>query len=219
MGDQKTGKELCMMCTLSKQDMKALQIEVKDLSKSFGEVQVISHFSYTFKRGIYVISSPSGAGKTTLLRIVCGLDEQDSGEVIISPHTRVVMMFQEDRLLENLSVMANILLARPERSGSMLQTLKNQIIAALDAVDLMGFQDRPVNELSGGQKRRVALLRTLFTKADVLLFDEPLKGLDKALKDKVISVIKPYLTSKIVIWVTHTPEEAKLLDSAHYVQF
>lgn len=208
-----------MMYTLPKQNMKTLQLKVKDLSKSFGEIQVISHFSYTFKQGIYVISSPSGAGKTTLLRILCGLDKQDSGEVVISSHARVVMMFQEDRLLENLSVMANILLARPACSGSTLQTLKNQIIAALDAVDLTGFQDRLVNELSGGQKRRVALLRTLFAEADVLLFDEPLKGLDKALKDRVISAIKPYLTSKIVIWITHTPEEAKLLDGAYYVQF
>lgn len=122
-------------------------------------------------------------------------------------------MFQEDRLLENLSVMANIALAVQEQSLEQKQALQKCIKEALCDVDLEGTESKPVHELSGGQKRRVALLRALFADADILLFDEPLKGLDEVLKQQVIAFVKPLIESKIVIWVTHTPDEVKLLGS------
>ena len=162
---------------------------------------------------MYVLSEPSGAGKTTLLRILCGLEMADSGIVHKSPYAKTVMMFQEDRLLENLSVMANIMLAIQACSKEQKQALRVRIKEALCRVGLEGTENKLVNELSGGQKRRVALLRTLFANADILLFDEPLKGLDEALKQQVIAFIKPFIESKVVIWVTHTPEEIKLLGS------
>ena len=162
---------------------------------------------------MYVLSEPSGAGKTTLLRILCGLEVADSGTVLKSPDAKTVMMFQEDRLLENLSVMANIMLAIQLHSKEQKQSARERIKEALCEVGLEGTENKPVSELSGGQKRRVALLRTLFADADILLFDEPLKGLDEALKQQVIAFIKPFIELKVVIWVTHTPEEVKLLGS------
>ena len=191
----------------------ALKLEVKNLSKSFDDNVVLRDFSYTFTSGVYVLSEPSGAGKTTLLRILCGLEVSDSGRVLKSPHAKTVMMFQEDRLLENLSVMANIALAVQEQSLEQKQALQKCIKEALCDVDLEGTESKPVHELSGGQKRRVALLRALFADADILLFDEPLKGLDEVLKQQVIAFVKPLIESKIVIWVTHTPDEVKLLGS------
>lgn len=191
----------------------ALKLEVKNLSKSFDDNVVVRDFSYTFTSGVYVLSEPSGAGKTTLLRILCGLEVSDSGIVLKSPHAKTVMMFQEDRLLENLSVMANIALAVQVQSFEQKQTLQNRIKEALCSVSLEGIESKPVHELSGGQKRRVALLRALFADADILLFDEPLKGLDEVLKQQVIAFVKPLIESKIVIWVTHTPDEVKLLGS------
>ena len=188
-------------------------LEVKNITKSFGNTVVLDDFSYKFERGVYVLSEPSGAGKTTLLRILCGLEVSDSGIVLKSPHAKTVMMFQEDRLLENLSVMANIALAAQEQSLDQKQALQKCIKEALCDVDLEGTESKPVHELSGGQKRRVALLRTLFADADILLFDEPLKGLDEALKQQVVAFVKPLIESKIVIWVTHTPDEVKLLGS------
>ncbi len=190
-----------------------LKLEVKNLSKSFDDNVVVRDFSYTFTSGVYVLSEPSGAGKTTLLRILCGLEVSDSGIVLKSPHAKTVMMFQEDRLLENLSVMANIALAAQEQSLEQKQALQKCIKEALCDVDLEGTESKLVHELSGGQKRRVALLRTLFADADILLFDEPLKGLDEALKQQVVAFVKPLIESKIVIWVTHTPDEVKLLGS------
>ena len=187
-------------------------LEVKNITKSFGTV-VLNDFSYKFDRGVYVLSEPSGAGKTTLLRILCGLEVADSGTVSKSPQAKTVMMFQEDRLLENLSVRANIMLAIQAHSQEQKQNARERITEALCAVGLEGTENKPVFELSGGQKRRVALLRTLFAGADILLFDEPLKGLDEALKQQVIGFVKPFVESKVVIWVTHTPEEVKLLGS------
>lgn len=188
-------------------------LEVKNITKSFGNTVVLNDFSYKFDRGVYVLSEPSGAGKTTLLRILCGLEAADSGTVSKSPQAKTVMMFQEDRLLENLSVRANIMLAIQARSQEQKQKARERITEALCAVGLEGTENKPVSELSGGQKRRVALLRTLFADADILLFDEPLKGLDEALKQQVIGFVKPFIESKVVIWVTHTPEEVKLLGS------
>lgn len=188
-------------------------LEAKNLYKSFDGTVVLNDFSYKFDRGVYVLSEPSGAGKTTLLRILCGLEVADSGTVSKSPQAKTVMMFQEDRLLENLSVRANIMLAIQARSQEQKQKARERITEALCAVGLEGTKNKPVSELSGGQMRRVALLRTLFADADILLFDEPLKGLDEALKQQVIGFVKPFVESKIVIWVTHTPEEVKLLGS------
>ena len=188
-------------------------LEVKNITKSFGNAVVLDDFSYKFERGVYVLSEPSGAGKTTLLRILCGLEVADLGTVSKSPQAKTVMMFQEDRLLENLSVRANIMLAIQAHSQEQKQNARERITEALCAVGLEGTENKQVNELSGGQKRRVALLRTLFADADILLFDEPLKGLDEALKQQVIAFVKPFVESKVVIWVTHTPEEVKLLGS------
>ena len=214
MGSCKVRKELLMnMNTTNYAHTSGHLLEVKNITKSFGNTVVLNDFSYKFDRGVYVLSEPSGAGKTTLLRILCGLEVADSGTVSKSPQAKTVMMFQEDRLLENLSVRANIMLATQAHSQKQKQNARERITEALCAVGLEGTENKPVSELSGGQKRRVALLRTLFANADILLFDEPLKGLDEALKQQVIAFVKPFVESKVVIWVTHTPEEVKLLGS------
>lgn len=214
MGSCKVRKELLMnMNTTNYAHTSGHLLEVKNITKSFGNTVVLNDFSYKFDRGVYVLSEPSGAGKTTLLRILCGLEVADSGTVSKSPQAKTVMMFQEDRLLENLSVRANIMLAIQAHSQKQKQNARERITEALCAVGLEGTENKPVSELSGGQKRRVALLRTLFANADILLFDEPLKGLDEALKQQVIAFVKPFVESKVVIWVTHTPEEVKLLGS------
>ena len=214
MGSRKVRKELLMSENTTNYAHTTEQLlEVKNITKSFDDTVVLNDFSYKFDRGVYVLSEPSGAGKTTLLRILCGLEVADSGTVSKSPQAKTVMMFQEDRLLENLSVRANIMLAIQAHSQKQKQNARERITEALCAVGLEGTENKPVSELSGGQKRRVALLRTLFADADILLFDEPLKGLDETLKQQVIGFVKPFVESKIVIWVTHTPEEVKLLGS------
>ena len=219
MGCYKVRKELFMREKITNSvNMTRPQLEVKNISKSFGDTVVLDDFSYKFDRGVYVLSEPSGAGKTTLLRILCGVEMADSGTVYKSPYAKTVMMFQEDRLLENLSVMANIMLAIQACSKEQKQILRVRIKEALCGVGLEGTENKLVNELSGGQKRRVALLRALFANADILLFDEPLKGLDEVLKQQVIAFIKPFIESKVVIWVTHTPEEIKLLGSYTVLQ-
>ena len=144
-------------------------LEVKNITKSFGNTVVLDDFSYKFERGVYVLSEPSGAGKTTLLRILCGLEVADSGTVLKSPDTKTVMMFQEDRLLENLSVMANIMLSIQLHSKEQKLSARKRIKEALCEVGLEGTENKPVSELSGGQNTRLALAKMLLEKPNLLV--------------------------------------------------
>jgi len=153
-------------------------LEVKNITKSFGNTVVLDDFSYKFERGVYVLSEPSGAGKTTLLRILCGLEVADSGTVLKSPDAKTVMMFQEDRLLENLSVMANIMLAIQLHPKEQKQSARERIKEALCGVGLEGTENKPVSELSGGQNTRLALAKMLLEKPNLLVLDEPTNHLD-----------------------------------------
>ena len=129
MGSRKVRKELLMSGKITT-SMNAAEylLEVKNITKSFGNTVVLNDFSYKFDRGVYVLSEPSGAGKTTLLRILCGLEVADSGIVCTSPQAKTVMMFQEDRLLENLSVRANIMLAIQARSQEQKQNARKTLV-------------------------------------------------------------------------------------------
>ena len=206
MGCCKVRKELLMsLNTTNYTHTSGFLLEVKNITKLFGNMIVLDDFSYKFERGVYILSEPSGAGKTTLLRILCGLEVADSGTVLKSPDAKTVMMFQEDRLLENLSVMANIMLVLQLHSQEQKQSARERIKEALCGVGMEGTENKPISELSGGQNTRLALAK--------MLLDEPLKGLDEALKQQIIAFVKPFIESKVVIWVTHTPEEVKLLGS------
>ena len=113
------------------------------------------------------------------------------------------VVFQEDRLLDELSVCTNIMLPTPGLT-------KEVILEAMDEVDLTCSCNKKVCELSGGMKRRIALLRALLATYDVLILDEPFKGLDKDLKYKVISYIKKMTAHKTVILITHELEDISL---------
>ncbi|MDR2296399.1 MAG: ATP-binding cassette domain-containing protein, partial [Clostridiales Family XIII bacterium] len=122
--------------------------------------------------GIYCIMGPSGCGKTTLLHILLGICAPDSGVRSCARGISFAPVFQEDRLCENLSVGGNIRLAA--RAALPAHTLHD----ALSAVGMGAVASSPVHTLSGGMKRRVALLRALLSGGGVLVFDEAFKGLD-----------------------------------------
>lgn len=123
---------------------------------------------------------------------------------------RLAAVFQEDRLCDGLTATANIRLPHAHLRGADLDAFLDRSHDALAAVGLpeAAADPRPVRELSGGQRRRVAILRALLADADVLFFDEPLRGMDAATIDALMAYALPLLAGKTVFWVTHAPSEA-----------
>ena len=134
-----------------------------------------------------------------------GLMKPDSGEVIFDGGKRISAVFQEDRLCENLTVSANIRLAAGK------ECTKEQVSRELVNVGLNGYENKPAGTLSGGMKRRVALVRALLSDYDVLFLDEPFKGLDVETKDIVIEWCRQKTVGKTVIFVTHERLECERL--------
>lgn len=193
------------------------QIIISHLSKAYGENKVFSDFSAVFERGkTTCIMAPSGAGKTTLLRILTGLETADAGRIEGMDGLKKSMVFQEDRLCENLSVSANIRLVRQKKTWGRDQKEKKEIQEALEAVGLAENGDQQVRELSGGMKRRVALLRALYSDWDILFLDEPFKGLDEETKTQVMCYTKEKCRGKTVIFVTHERSEAEEMGDILY---
>lgn len=177
-------------------------LEAVDLCKSFEGKTVIDHLSFKLKAGgHYCLMGPSGCGKTTLLNLLLGLIKPDSGRV----HThgaRFSAVFQEDRLLEQMTARDNVALVSRASDEEIISLLKN-----------LGIDDeslpQPVSTYSGGMKRRVALCRALLADFDVLFLDEPYKGLDDETRARVMDLVDDYTKGKTVVLVTHDHEEAE----------
>lgn len=181
------------------------EIVLRNLSKSYGENLVISDLNLNIKFGVTTcLMGPSGCGKTTLLRLIAGLEIPDSGE-IMSEARKISYVFQEDRLSEDFSVISNIRFVVGKTMNS--EDVRN----LLNEFELGDVIDKPVRELSGGMKRRVAIARALSATYDLLILDEPLKGLDEKLKQHVMEVIKNHTKGKTVIYVTHDSSEADVM--------
>lgn len=180
-----------------------MAIKIENLSKSYDGRQVFENLNMELTEGqITCIMAPSGKGKTTLLRILIGLEQADRGKVAGIEGKDISVVFQEDRLCENLNVLSNIRLVQKE---------KTEIREGLEAVGLLDCCHQPVRELSGGMKRRVAILRALYAKWDILFLDEPFKGLDKEMKERVIQFLKKSCEGKTVICITHEEKESEAL--------
>ena len=175
------------------------------LCKSFGEKSVLRDVSGTLAANrITGLMAPSGAGKTTLLRILMGLEQADSGWIDGLDGLRLSAVFQEDRLCDQLDGVSNLRLVTPSLSRAEARN-------ALEAVGLADCIGQPTRELSGGQRRRVAILRGLLADYDLLILDEPFKGLDRETKQLVIEDTQRRCTGKTALLVTHDPTELDAL--------
>ena len=190
--------------------MKKLQIQ--DLSKRYGDTVVFDRFSCILHLGeVNVLFGASGSGKTTLLRLIMGLEEADEGTLTSFEQLRLSAVFQEDRLCNNLSAYSNVkLVVEPSVTSEHIQK-------ALVSVGLGDAIRKPARELSGGMRRRVALVRALLATYDLLILDEPFKGLDDLTKDQVIAYTKQATKGKTVILVTHDMDEAHLMQAKHVI--
>lgn len=178
------------------------KIIINNLSKYFGKKRGFDEISFEIELGkVTSVMAPSGFGKTTLLKCIAGLLAPSSGNIINVPE-KISFVFQDDRLLEDFSAISNI----------KFITKKYDEKSALDILSKLNLKDvknTPVKQLSGGMKRRVAIARALCADYDLLILDEPFKGLDNELRDKVIDFIKEYNKDKTVIVVTHDIYEAE----------
>lgn len=184
---------------------KAAMLTIKHLTKQFGKKMLFRDLCLTVE-GPAVLWAPSGWGKTTLLRILMGLEEPTSG--IVQGVGRVAAVFQEDRLCPQLTAVQNVTLVLP---GSAEQ-YKEQIIKdfqqfGMDAAALA----LPAARLSGGQKRRTALLRALWAASDTLLLDEPFTGMDPDTLAAAAALLRERCGEKPVLLATHDREAIRLL--------
>lgn len=182
-------------------------ILLRNINKAFGEKKVISDLSLKLEYGKrYCIMGASGSGKTTLLNIILGLQRADSGTLSGVPK-HVSAVFQEDRLCEPYSALANVLAV----TGKAVP--EAEIIAMLGALGLEGSEREPVNKLSGGMRRRVALARAILAKSELIILDEPFKGLDDQTREAVISVLLAHTAGKTLIVATHDVRDAEALSA------
>jgi NitT/TauT family transport system ATP-binding protein len=185
-----------------------MSILVKDITKYYNNVPVLKGCTLELKEEkITCIMGPSGSGKTTLLRILMGLTQADSGLIEGLNNKRITAVFQEDRLCGYLDSITNIKLVCRKELGI------ERIQVELKAVGLADIQNKKVSHLSGGMKRRVAIVRAMLADSDIIVMDEPFKGLDEQLKCQVIEYVKQKSMGKTVVIVTHDKKEVEQLEA------
>lgn len=188
-------------------------MKIQHLCKAFDGKVVLDHVSLTLESGgTACLMAPSGRGKTTLLRCIAGLETPDSGQITDLPE-RIAYVFQEDRLCDGFSAVDNIRLVTGRALG------EGEIRRHLEELGLAGSLDQPVRELSGGMRRRVVISRAVCFGADLLLLDEPFKGLDNEARQQTADYILRHRGAAAILCVTHDREDASALGGADIVTF
>lgn len=194
-------------------------LELIEISKTYNHEPAVDNVSLDLEEGnTLCLLGPSGCGKTTLLRIIAGLEQQDSGVVLfdgidmstVPPHQRQFgMMFQEFALFPHKDVFGNVSFGLQMQKHPRSEVVR-RTEAMLKLVGLEGYSHRNVAELSGGERQRVALARTLAPRPRLLLLDEPLGSLDRALRERLMLDLKEILkrVGVTTIFVTHDQTEA-----------
>lgn len=182
-------------------------IEINNISVSYGGEAVLKNCSLTVAAGEHAaLMGPSGCGKTTLLRCAAGLIKPERGSVAVTG--RIGMVFQEPRLFPWLTAEENIAQVIPHAAGSAVQWLERAGLSAAAG--------KYPSQLSGGMCQRVSICRALAFNGDVLLLDEPFKGMDAPLRRYMAGLISECSRGRTVLLVTHDPVDAEELADTVY---
>lgn len=215
-------------------------LEVQELRKTFskGSVVAVDGVSFEVNQGeILAILGPSGCGKTTIMRNIAGLDEPDSGNVLlhgrsvigIPPHRRNIgLVFQDLAVFPHKTVFENVAFGLRMKRAKR-DEIKHRVDKILSIVELPfeEFGERMPSAMSGGQKQRVALARTLVIEPRIVLFDEPMAALDRRLRDRMVVELRQILKRLGIptVYVTHDQESASffadritLMDAGRIIQ-
>lgn len=195
-------------------------IEIKDLDKSFGEVHAVNHLFFSVRKGeLFAFLGVNGAGKSTTISIICGQLQKDGGEVLvdgldIDANERQIkkdigVVFQNSALDQMLSVRDN-LESRAALYGITGESFKKRLRELAAMLDFGDLLKRPVDKLSGGQRRRIDIARALIHQPKILILDEPTTGLDPQTRKTLWNVIADLRHTKdmTVFLTTHYMEEA-----------
>ncbi len=180
-------------------------ISLRNISVQFDNQYILKDFSLDIQPHERVcLFAPSGRGKTTLLRVLCGLQKIDSGSIHGLNGKLSAVLFQENRLLPQLSAEDNLkLVLPPER--------QHEVLHWLEQLGLSDAAHKTPLQLSGGMNRRLAIARTLAYGGDLYLLDEPFQGLDEATLQHCLSVVNKATQGKQLLLITHRLEEAEAL--------
>ena len=179
-------------------------LELKNISLKFEKTTVIDSLSYNFEKGkVYAITGESGVGKTSLLNMMAGLLNPSDG-AIKNNGEKISFVFQEPRLFEWMTALENVSTVSDSQTAKKLLTL----------MELEDVLEKYPSELSGGMKQRVSIARALAYDSETVFLDEPFKGLDPELREKVSDAVFSVLNGKTVIMVTHDNSDTKY---AHHI--
>lgn len=177
-------------------------LELRDVTLDFGEGPVLDHVSHTFAPGsLTCLDDASGRGKTCCLRMLAGVLAPSAGKVRTAG--RAGMVFQETRLVDQLSAVNNVrLVAGRQMTGEQVRAQLEQLLPG----DVL---DRPVGELSGGQRRRVEVVRALCVSAGAVLMDEPFSSLDDVSRSRTIAYVRKHLQGRTLVMSSHQADDAR----------
>lgn len=199
-------------------------IEIKHLSKSFGDHKVLKDIDFSVNKGeVVCIIGSSGSGKSTLLRCVNILEKPTGGEIIYNGEnilddkhnvfkyrSKVGMVFQHFNLFNNHNILNNCIVGQMKVLGRSKAEAEKVAMKYLNIVGMGNYINARPKQLSGGQKQRVAIARALSMEPDVILFDEPTSALDPEMVGEVLRVMKELAESGLtMLVVTHEMEFAK----------
>ena len=174
---------------------------MKNICKSFDGTEVLKNFSCVFSEGkLNLLEGESGSGKTTVLKLLMGILKADDGTIEGIENKRTRAVFQEDRLLLNMSVSVNINLVLEKKISD------EEIEKYLKELNVEAAASEKAGNLSGGMKRRAAVLRAVLAKPDILVLDEALSGVDFENAEKTIKFILENMKGKTIIAATHREE-------------
>lgn len=193
-------------------------IQVQNLGKKFGDVEVLKDISVDIYKGdVVCVIGPSGSGKSTFLRCLNRLEEPTGGHILfegvdivdkktdIDKHRQKMgMVFQQFNLFPHMTILRNLTLAPMKLQGRSRKEAEEQALRLLHKVGLADRADSYPNQLSGGQKQRIAIVRALCMNPDVMLFDEPTSALDPEMVGEVLNVMRELADEKMtMVVVTH----------------